>query len=332
MKIKDEIWILDDGRAGNLSQSLGLADELGYEYKIIKINFGFFKFLPNFFFKKSLIRIDRNCKKKLKNLNYYPNLIISAGRRLASTSLYLRKKSQEKSKIIQIMKPGMSFELFDFVILPKHDLIRSKKNKKAKNVIRTIGALTKNNSQKIEAEMKKFSSWFSNITEEKIALLLGGSSKNTDFSLKAAENLAEIISRITKNMKAKLLILTSRRSGEELSKYFESKLDCDYEFFNFEKYKKENPYLAILGYANFFVVTGDSVSMISECCSTQKPVYIFDDRMVSSYKHRKFHNNLFEEKIAKKLEKNLNKLEKYSYPALQENKRIAEIIQKSLRK
>ena len=38
----------------------------------------------------------------------------------------------------------------------------------------------------------------------------------------------------------------------------------------------ENPYRAFLALADGFVVTSDSMSMLAEACSMQKPVYIFD--------------------------------------------------------
>ena len=67
--------------------------------------------------------------------------------------------------------------------------------------------------------------------------------------------------------------------------------------------------------------------MISECCSTGKPVYIFDEKEISSKKHRKFHQNLIAENYAKKLSRNIYELEKnYSSKKLLETKRVANLI------
>ena len=38
----------------------------------------------------------------------------------------------------------------------------------------------------------------------------------------------------------------------------------------------DNPYFGILGLADKFIVTADSISMLSEACATGKPVYMFD--------------------------------------------------------
>ena len=50
MIIKDEIWILGDNRPGTVSQGIGLAEEIGFDYKIINLTYNFLVLLPNFLF------------------------------------------------------------------------------------------------------------------------------------------------------------------------------------------------------------------------------------------------------------------------------------------
>jgi mitochondrial fission protein ELM1 len=325
MNLKKEIWILSDGRPGTVSQSIGLAEEIGLDYKIINITYNFLVKIPNCFFSDSLLRLSSSSRKKFENLDYLPNLVISAGRRSSSIALFLKKKSENKTKIIQIMNPDLDFSKFDFVILPKHD---ETDEAKFPNVIATIGALTKVRENIVISEQKKFAAEFGEIKKPKIALLLGGSSNKTKFEKESAIKLAKISSEFTKNMGAILLILNSRRTSDELTSAVKSSLDCDFKFFDWKEVRENNPYLAILGYADFFIITGDSVSMISECCSTGKPVYIFDEKEISSPKHRRFHNTLFEKNYAKDLAKTSKKLENFSPEKLQETKRVASLIKK----
>lgn len=329
-KVKDEIWILADDRAGNYSQALGLADELGLNQKIVNVRYGAFAMLPNLFLGSSLAGINQETKKVLSGLDYYPKLIIAAGRRTAPISLYLKKMSKNKTKIVQIMNPGISHEKFDFIILPRHDRIKGSYG----NVIRSIGALTKVSERAVNYDCEKFKDLFDDKSKLKIALLVGGDSKKTKFSVAKAKSLAIKSSEVAKNMKAELLVLTSRRTSEKNSATIERILKesgCDYRFFDYKKLKKdENPYLAILGFADYFIVSGDSVSMISEVCSTSKPVYIFDEGKISSVKHKKFHKSLLLENYARKLEYGIEKLEKFSVRKLNETKRIAAIIKENL--
>lgn len=326
--IKDEIWILVDGRPGNYAQAIGLANEIGFESRIVNISYGIFSFLPNFILRSSLLGVTRATKNKLNNFDYFPKLIISAGRRSAPVALNIKKNSQNRSKIAQIMNPDFALERFDFIILPSHDKISGHHN----NVIRTLGSLTKTNEQAINAECEKFASWFRDYKKTKIAVLVGGDSKSGKFSKESAERLIKKSCEIAKNMNAKLLVLNSRRTSDEATKAIKSTLYGDFKFFNWKEIKDgENPYLAIVGFSDFFIATGDSVSMISEVCSTGKPIYIFDEKNISSMKHKKFHKELILQNYAKKVDKTICLLDNFAVKKLQETKRVAMIIQNALK-
>jgi mitochondrial fission protein ELM1 len=321
--MSEEVWILADDRAGTSSQSIGLAETLGLPYKIINLQYSFFINFPNCFFSSCGIRLSKKNRDEFRNLTEFPKIIITAGRRAATAALFLKKLSKNKSKTIQIMNPNLSFHKFDLVILPKHDGFNEKD---FSNLITTIGALNRVSENKILQESQKFADEFSSITKPKIALLLGGSSKSTKFSEASAIKLAKISSKITKNMNATLLVLNSRRTEQFLTDAVKSSLDCDFRFFDWQEIQDKNPYFAILQYADFFIITGDSVSMTSECCFLGKPTYIFDEKNISSKKHRFFHLDLFKKNHAKKLDEDMEILEKFSASKLQETKRVAEII------
>ena len=323
MEIKNEIWILADDRPGTVSQAIGLAQAMGVEYKTIQLKYSFWARLPNFFLSESLLRISAENSEQFKNANYLPSHVISAGRRSAPIAVYLKEKSQNRSKIIQIMNPNMDFKKFDFVVLPKHDEV---KEAGVPNLITTIGALTKVTDKIIASEREKFSEIFNDIKGVKIALLVGGSSNKTKFTADSAITLAQTASAITNKMNATLLILNSRRTGDELTHEIKSNLKCSFKFFDWLEMKDKNPYLAILGDADFFIITGDSVSMISECCSTGKPVYIFDEKEISSKKHRKFHRDLFAGNYARELLGGEKELENFVPQKLWETKRVALLV------
>ncbi len=328
--IKDEIWILADNRPGNYSQAIGLADELGLNHKIVNISYGVFGVLPNLLLRSTLIGLDKVTKEYLQQFDYFPKIIVAAGRRTAPIALYLKTQSQNRTKIVQIMNPGIFHEKFDFIILPRHDRIK----KSFANVIRSLGALTKINESAIEYECEKFSDLFKGDNKTKIALLVGGDTKKTKFEAKSAVDLIEKSAEIAKNMNAKLIVLTSRRTGKKISKVLQTELTkskCDFAFFDYDLMKKEeNPYLAIIGFSDYFIATGDSVSMISEVCSTKKPVYIYDDANMSTKKHKKFHKCLLLENYVRKLDPKIKFLEKFTTKRLNETKRIALIIKKYL--
>ncbi len=327
------IWVLSDDRPGNYSQAIGLAESLAKlassTVEIKKINYNFLARLPNFLKIDGIMGIDFASKNSLLNsANNKPNIIISAGRKTAPINLFLKKYYQAQS--VQIMNPDLNpiqFANFDFVILPNHD---QRKNIEQKNVLRINGALTRINQELLAGEYQKFALELDKINSPKIALLVGGSSKKGNFDAKIAQNLGEMVSKIAQNMKANLLVLNSRRTGEKITEILDENLHCQKTqiklFFKWQNSNWQNPYFAVLQAADFIIVTGDSISMCSEICSLAKPVYIFNPQEICSEKHLRFHQNLFDEKFARKLEKSTLILENYSPEKMDETNRIAKKI------
>jgi mitochondrial fission protein ELM1 len=339
LKNKPEILVISDGRAGNDSQLIGLACSMKLKYEIVNISYNFFAFLPNILLPVKNFMIDKISAKKLLAIDFVPRFILSAGRRSAPIALYLKEKfSKEKSpKIIQIMNPNLDFKKFDLILLPRHDFKNQAAQNKYDNVVPTIGSLNKINDLEIkkaalifkkEFERKFLDSFLDSGGQKKIALLVGGSSKDAVFDEESALKLAKIASKICNQMKAILIVLTSRRTGPKITGIIKSNLDCKNQFFSWDQVATKNPYLGILGYSDFFIVTADSVSMCSECCSTGRPVYIFDNKKISSKKHKRFYQDLFAKNYARMLDDNLMTLQDFGQKKLSQNVEVAEIINK----
>jgi hypothetical protein len=326
MKIKKEILILSDNRPGTFLQSVALAEELKnltkIDYKIINISYSFLAKLPNFFFSKSLKRLCKNSYLDLTNLDYLPSIVISAGRKTAPIALWIKKQKADGIKVIQIMHPNLAFKNFDAVILPNHDQIKSEKYR---NLYQIIGSLSRIDDKVIKQESLKFS-YLSEIKKNKITLLLGGSSKKTKFSESDAADLAKLASEFTITKNAVLLIVSSRRSEKKIIDSLVKNLACDFELFDWSVFKTNNPYLALMEISDYFIVSGDSVSMISECCSTGKPIFIFSQNNIAAKKHQLFHQQLYKEKIAFKFNEEAKNIDVFYNKKLDETKRIAYLL------
>ncbi len=343
MAIFDEILILADERVGTYSQAIALAEELCLPYRLLKLEYSFLATLPNFIFGKTSLRLSKSSQEMLKTQENRPSIIISSGRKSACIALYLKKlwnfnqNLDEKTYLIQIMNPEFKFSEFDFVILPCHDLAnRAKFNffgrtkKSAKNLIISAGALTRINHSLVLSEKQKFITWFEQFKKPIIALMVGGNSKDGFFAPKSGFKLAVLASKIAKNMQASLVVLTSPRTDENLLNSIKSGLSGDFKIYDWQKLGELNPYFAVVGYADFFIISGDSVSMISDCCCTGKPVYIFDEKNLASKKHRIFHQFLLKGGFAKLVHNDEKKLEYFAANKLNEANRIAAEIRKKI--
>jgi mitochondrial fission protein ELM1 len=321
--LENKILILADERIGTYSQAVALAKEAGLDYEIVFLEYNFLKIIPNLFFSRSLIRLKKTSIKKLQALNYIPKYIISAGRKSAPIAIFLKKNHNFLPKIIQIMRPEINFNKFDFVIVPEHD---EPKSPYPQNLILSVGALTKIEKNFEQKNHQEFLNQLKNFPKPIITLLIGGSSKKTKFSLKSAEELINQALLIQKKMNGTLIIANSRRTDFEINNFIKKITEKNCIFFDYNEVKNNNPFNLILNFSDFFIISGDSVSMISECCSTGKSVFIFDDGIISSKKHQKFHKILVEKNYAKFFVKKYHELNDFNPPKLEEVKRICKLI------
>ena len=292
MNRKPDIWVFDDGRAGTFNQALAIAEALSFPFIIKKIEYTPFAKLPNFIRGKSKIGIsEKTIKALLKDSGKLPDIIITAGRRAAPLARYIRKLSHGKTKIVQIMYPGrIGLSDFSLVVIPKHDNlgIASKEN-----VFEITGAPHRISEKVLHEATKKWHKTFAKYPRPLTAVIVGGSTKNRTFTNAMAQELTDGINKlIGKKDQGTILLTTSRRTGASQEKIIISNLP-DAKYVYKWKDKGDNPYFGFLALADRIVVTGDSVSMCSEACSTSVSVYIYDNPMLITKKHCRFLRELY---------------------------------------
>ncbi|HJD62766.1 MAG TPA: mitochondrial fission ELM1 family protein [Rickettsia endosymbiont of Degeeriella rufa] len=115
------IWVFTDSRTGNNHQAIALAEKLSEEYTVIRLEYNCLAKLPNFLLKYYPVHIKKEILRDILD-KPLPDIIITAGRRTAALVFYLKNKLKKEIKLIQIMQPNLSYEAFEAVILPYHDL------------------------------------------------------------------------------------------------------------------------------------------------------------------------------------------------------------------
>lgn len=315
-----KVWVLKDDRVGSYKQSIALAEYLGFGYEVKEIKYNKFSNLPNFLIGSSLLGID---KKNSSNLSGNPDIVIGAGRKLAPALLSIKKKNQNKPFIIQIMRPNFMANRFDAIILPTHDDC-----KEFNNVIRMVGALNSLNKDFLKEQQDKWEKTFDKYKKPRIALLVGGSSKKGEFTPEMAKELGETISKLANNMNASVLVTTSRRTSEEAHQELKKNLNSDNIFwYDWRSSEIENPYFGYLACADYIVITGDSLSMCTESCSTGKSVYIYAPEGLCPSKHRKLHSDLYQKGYAREFTSKISILEKFSTEVLNEVEGVGKRVQ-----
>lgn len=311
---KKNILVLTDGSDGMISQVMGLAKQISSKIYSIKTEllFPWNKLQPG------IIPIYSWIFKNNLNISPEPDIIISCGRKSVYLSIYLKKKYKNVITI-HIQNPKINFNNFNYIISPVHDMIRGN------NIISSVGALHKFSRSSFD---KVIDQDFNIPKNNLVSIIIGGSNHHYKFSSKETNELVdEIITIKNKNYEYNFLILFSRRTNNEIKKIIKNRLDNKVIICN---ENQQNPYTFSLKNSNYFIVTSDSTSMISECAFTSKPIYIFHLPFKRVSKRiNKFHEQFSDLQITKDL-KSINKLTPWKYKPLNESERISSIIKERI--
>ena len=288
------IWVLADDRAGNVNQLLGIVESLNHPYERKDIRYDRWVKLPNFLRGSTFVGITKESQKQLSAP--WPKIVLSAGRRSFPVALAIRRLSGGKTQVVQLMSPGKCGEKkCDLLILPVHDEYKGC----AKNVMQVVGSPHRVSVKKLSDEKKHWSAKLKKYPSNRVGLIVGGATKDKPFTVEMSERL---VSDTLKLNPKSLLITTSRRTPKEVVAVLKEKLPEPKFFYTFGD-KDENPYFGILSMSDMIVVTGDSMSMCTECCATGVPVYIFAPDEMIGKKHARFHQSLYHQGYARPLGK-----------------------------
>ncbi len=302
-------WIITEGMAGTENQCIGIANAVGlnYDVKRISLNQPWKSLSPYLGFEtKSTFTPALSPP--------WPDILIASGRKSIAASRFIKKKSNGNSFTVQVQDPRISADHFDLVAVPAHDPLRGD------NVIVTQASPNKITPALLDQAKQDFPE-FSEFGAPRVAVLIGGSSSAYTMNETITRTLAEQLSALD----ASLMITCSRRTGEKNEKILRDTLDHGSNYF--WDGNGNNPYLALLAWAGFILVTADSASMISESCTTGKPVYMID-LDGGAKRITQLHENLINDGKLRKFEGNL---ETFSYEPLNDAQRVASEIKRRLK-
>lgn len=286
------VWGLLDDRAGNTAQVRGVVERLGYPHQFKQIRYSPCVRLPNLVRGRSLRGVSLQKSDPLQPP--WPDVVVTAGRRLAPVALYI-KRQQPETFLVQMMSPGIAAREFDVLALPSHDKVLN-----LPGMVRTLGAPHHMTPETLRQALAECEPLFARFPGFRIGVLVGG---HSPYGKMREEDIKHLLFHITRVAgMASLLVTTSRRTPRFAYPMMEAALkDRPHYFYRYGQPEGINPYTGILASADMLIITGDSISMCSEACSTGKPVYIFAPEKTLSPKHKRFLSMLFEQHFARPL-------------------------------
>ncbi|MCK6418396.1 MAG: mitochondrial fission ELM1 family protein [Alphaproteobacteria bacterium] len=295
------VWIITEGIAGTENQALAVADRLGVTpvVKRIGLHWPWSWFTP-------YLRFEKGWSFKPALMPPWPDLLITSGRKAVAASRYIKRASGGRTFTLHLQDPRTAARHFDLVAIPAHD------KKRGENTIVTLGAPTRTTHSGLAQARQDFLQ-FETLKSPRVAVLIGGNSRAHRLTQPILEKLGKQLMALD----AGLMITCSRRTGKEKQNYLKNILKgADMLFWDGEG---RNPYLGMLAWADYIIVTNDSVSMLCDAAATGKPVYMvkLDG---GGRRLNLFHENLIKAGIARVFE---GRLESWTYQPLDDAGKVA---------
>lgn len=228
--------------------------------------------------------------------------IISCGSSVAGLNNFLA--SDYKAKSIVILRPGLlDIKRFDLAILPKHDIFSQEKD--LPNIAATHAAPNLITKVYIQEQRDLLLNRFSHLKTNlrfKIGVFIGGNAKDVFVTERQIKILSRQLEEVARELKVKILITTSRRTPQRieqmLHKQFKKNACCPLLILANQDNVPE-AVGGILGLSDLVVVSGDSISMVSEAASSGKSTIVFSPETRAKVlkipnKHQRFIDRLNE--------------------------------------
>ncbi len=315
-----KIMVLDDGKKGHLKQSLAVVKQIemyrrdeGFrqgevEVDILRVQFkskrakAVFNAISPFFTRRC-----QGClkclKRALSNESYevlssrYGDVIISCGSTLFGVNKMI--KIENNARNVTVLDPGWgNRRSFDLVVMPKHD----QRGKVRDNVIVTELAPNLIDPEGLKAHIEaptlaEATVGGSDDKRKCIGLLFGGDNPHFSFGEDLAKVVADGIRDACVGIEGGFYVTTSRRTPKEIEAILKENIEnkeVKGKFVSGVQDKDKNTVEKILAKSDVVVVSGESISMVSEAVSSGKPTLVFmpEKKTRKVTKYERFVNDL----------------------------------------
>lgn len=249
-----EVWVLADPRAGTAAQALGIAERLPVPHRVVALEWGALGRVPFPF--PTLAGLSPAARAGF--VPPWPRLVISAGRRAGPVARWLGARG---ARTVNCMR---AFGRFDLSVIGRHDAPRA-----APDVLPILGAAHRVTPAKLAVAREAWAA-LAALPGPRVALLLGGPVRGEGLDPARAAALGAQVA----GLGGSVLASASRRTGAAATDALAQALTTVPHRLHRWGETGKNPYLGFLAWADLVVVSGDSVSMLSEALMTAAPVFV----------------------------------------------------------
>ena len=258
-------WILTDGKAGDELQCLGVAEALNLKPDIRRV-------APRhpYDWLAPWGPVDPQEKPDQPNSPLkgpFPDLVIGSGRRAIPALRLIKALQGDQVFTVCLKDPRTGPQTADLIWVPEHDRLTGP------NVIRTLTSPHRLRLGDLQAARIEPPRALLSLPHPRVGVLVGGNSRNHLFTPPDIARFVEGLQSLTRQGAA-LIVTMSRRTPKALADAVQGCVAASGGYV--WDGTGANPYRAILALSDQFVVTADSVNMISEACITGRPILVFE--------------------------------------------------------
>ena len=275
------VWCLLGHKAGDNTQVTALADALGWPWTPVRIHARPWELMTHLALRVTLAGIDRRRSSGLAPP--WPDLVISAGRRNEPVARWIQSQSGEATRLVHVGRPWAPLSTYDLIVTtPQYNLPDEP------NIQHNTLPLYRHDADALSREAAALAPQLATLPSPRIALLLGGDSGKFVFTREKGRRLGQLASTLARAASGSIVLTDSPRTPRAAMDACVEAIDVPASVHRWTA-DAPNPYRGILGSADAFIVTGESMSMLAEARAQQRPMYIFDmddDPKIPWWRHR----------------------------------------------
>jgi mitochondrial fission protein ELM1 len=201
----------------------------------------------------------------------WPDLLITKGRRLSMVALWVKRQSAGRCRIVLLGKPRRLLRQFDLVLAAAEYRVPRRPN-----VLRLALPLLRVDEDAVKAAAEAWRERLAILPRPLTAVLVGGPTGKLRFDPEVAGALMARTLAASGGV-GSLYVTTSRRTPLAVVEALARDLPAGSRLHRWrDGASADNPYLALLGLADRFVVSSDSLSMMVEVARLGRPLALYE--------------------------------------------------------
>lgn len=270
------VWILADHKAGHTTQSVGLAEALGWPYEIKRLRFHrYLAVLPVRLLgivARASLMLARQNGQRLDTLNApWPDVVIATGWQPARVARWLKACTSGQMQLVLMgRKVGPVTDGSDVAVACAHFRLLAHPRR-----LKIVLPLNRVTPARLQTAAVGRATLFGDAPRPHVALLVGGESDTHRFDPDTALRMGREVAERVRAAGGSLLVMTSRRTGAAAEQALKKGMAAFGHLHAWREGDRDNPYLACLSWAQTLIVTGESESMLAEAAAAGKSLYIY---------------------------------------------------------